>query len=189
MVIQAKFFSDDKQEQKTFLAKLATWRERHGRKAIRTMRLKSLIIVTLPKYHHEEFRLIEPLFGLPLYLVCEECVDNDEANVVCDDFGRSLLPVWCNTNSTVNAKFSCDIKKSFISVRAKKKKDSITILMHKVSVRKKENSFYIEKKLLMATPKDRFFGMPGYNLYYDAAKAAVEKLEGRKMFPCFIREK
>lgn len=190
MVIQAKFFSDDKQEQKDFLKRLDAWREKHGRKAIRTVQLKSMVIVTLPKYNHEEFRRIEPLFGLPLFLVCEECVDNDEACVVCGNYGQKLLSVWRKTDNSVNAKFSCDIDESFITVRAKRRKDSsITILIHKISIRQKENSFYINKTPLMVTPKDRFFVMPEYNLFHDAANAAVEKLEGRKMFPCFIREK
>ena len=187
MYVQAILFELDKGKLKEFISQLKVWFCKNG-KNFRYKKTTKMVVVDLPKYQLCEFRLFDLLNDLPLFLVCEESVKENESVIVCNPDGEKLMPFW-TSKGEINAKFSTNFDEKAITITAKRdpEKKIISIIAHEVSLKRKEKSVYIIKKQLFNIKK---LFLPNHReetkKFDDAINASLDKLLQNKKKPCFV---
>jgi hypothetical protein len=187
--VQAILFvnDNDKQKIKKFVGQLRGW-SLENEKIVRYKKRPRSVVVDLPKYHLGEFRVTPFLEHMPLFLVSEETIEENEATVICSPEGKKLMPFW-TARGKVNAKFSRNFEEHVINIKAKRdeKRGTINIIVHDVFIyRKGHQSVFFEKKQLFNYPYWSISCHDEANLFHDAIKAAFDKLQNNKKKPCFV---
>jgi hypothetical protein len=190
MLVQAKFLEKDKKKRGDFIESLNIWSYNNG-KHIRQKKLSWCVIVDLPKYSLDEFRIVDVLAGLPLSLICEEYIrtNNDEAVIVCGSLGERLDPFFVANGSEYNAKFSCSPNDHLITLKAKKTARGVNIIAHDVYLLIDQNSVYIKRDQLFNYPSDHLSIYSETKHFRVPAMVVLDKLLKNKKNACFIKEK
>jgi hypothetical protein len=183
--VQGILFVNDKQKIKKFVEQVRNW-SLENKKTVRYKKRPRSVVVDLPRYRLGEFRVTPFLEHVPLFLVCEETVDENEATVICGPNGEKLMPFW-TARGKVNAKFSRNFDEHVVTIKAKRdeKKGTINIIAHDVSIYRKGQGIFFERKQLFNYPYWSISCHDETDLFHDAIKVSFDKLQDNKKKPCF----